>query len=104
MDPRRLICQDRYSSAREGMLNSQPRQHSAVTISQPGGEFNSKVEELLPLHPRGKTTRPPSVTYSLGHWRTECCKAFIALERSTIPPGCAESIDAYRRIGDGELI
>ena len=43
MDPRHLICQDRCSSAKELKLNSQPRQHSAVTISQAAGEFNSKL-------------------------------------------------------------
>ena len=44
MDPRRLICQGRCSSAREGKLNSQPQQHSGVTIRQAAGEFNSQFE------------------------------------------------------------
>ena len=44
MDPRRLICQGRCSSAREDKPNSQPQQHSGVTISQAAGEFNSQLE------------------------------------------------------------
>ena len=58
MDPRRLICQGRCSSAREGKPNSQPQQHSGVTISQAAGEFNS---QFAPQNRDGAMERVPKI-------------------------------------------